>query len=182
MLLFQVTQMTMPWCIFVILRTVYVSSKSTTNPCLHKYQNGFSEKNYSACCNIRPLMVVIPSNNIYRLLQFNLFVILESWWWWDAQSNVTVCSQEPRCERLLIEKEIILLLSICHLFPSIKLFEICISPFRSQCKNENRKTSKTNYSISVICSQFVHESVIVCIFIRYGIVEECKRYSIYNNS
>ena len=101
---FDTAQMTMLWCIFVILRTVYVSSKSTTNPCLHKYQNGFSEKNYSACCNLRPLMVVIPSNNIYRLLQFNLFVILESWWWWDAQSNVTVCSQEPRCERLLIEK------------------------------------------------------------------------------
>ena len=169
----------MPWCRFVILRNVYVSSKSTTNPCLHKYQNGFSEKNYSACCNIRPLMVVIPSNNIYRLLQFNLFVILESWWW-DAQSNVTVCSQEPRCERLLIEKEIKLLLSICHLFPSIKLFEICISPFRSQCKNENRKTSKTNYSISVICSQFVHESVIVCIFIEVNLSEIVLLKSVIN--
>ena len=100
---YKVTQMTMLGSIFIIPRTVYVSSKNTANPCLHKYQNGFSKKNYSDCCNIRPLMVVIPSNNIYRLLQFNLFVILESWWW-DAQSNVTVCSQGPRCVRLLIEK------------------------------------------------------------------------------
>ena len=101
---FNIAQMTMHWGIFFMLRTVYVSSKNTVNPCLHKYRNGFSKKNYSACCNIRPLMVGIPSNNIYRLLQFNLFVILESWCWWDAQSNVTVCSQEPRCEILLIEK------------------------------------------------------------------------------
>ena len=59
-----------------------------------------------------------------------------------------------------------MLLSICHLCPSIKLFEIYVLPFRSHCKNENRKISKFNYSISVICKQIGHVSFIACTFIE----------------
>ena len=60
------------------------------------------------------------------------------------------------------------------------MFEICIAPFRSQCKNEYRKTSKTNYSISVIYNQFVHESVIVGIFIEVNLFEIVLLRSVIN--